>query len=284
MKNKINLKSAQKVLAFCALILVVSAFSFAPRQAFAKVETNEKEGLYLLSAFSTSFSLSSENRAKNVALAAKSVNNVVLMPSDEFSFNRIVGERSKERGYAKAAVIEKGRFVEGFGGGVCQVSTAVYVAAIKAGLFITELHPHSVPSSYVSPSMDSTVGYDYFDLRFVNDTGGVIVIKTEVKDRILTVKIFGEKKPLYNVVLKSNVIERIIPESDEVLEKAPDKITPAFDENGVFVLTPMRVGIKSELYAYYYQNGALAFSKRLRYDYYREQKRVIIKAPEIAEE
>lgn len=95
---------------------------------------------------------------------------------EEFSFNAAVGERTEERGYSTAKVIENGKFVEGVGGGVCQVSSTVYNCALLSGLTVTERHRHSLAVSYVEPSFDAMVSYSYADLRFYNDTGKSVFI------------------------------------------------------------------------------------------------------------
>jgi len=123
------------------------------------------------------------NRIWNVALTAQKINYSLIAPGEEFSFNRTLGEVSKRTGYRSAYVISGGKTVLGDGGGVCQVSTTVFRAALNAGLNITKRKAHSYRVSYYElnqkPGIDATVYSGDVDLRFINDTPGYILIKTE---------------------------------------------------------------------------------------------------------
>ncbi len=91
-------------------------------------------------------SKSPEERKFNIKLALKSLNNVVVKSGQEFSFNKVVGKRTEERGYKKALVIFKGRYEEGVGGGVCQVSSTLYNAWLLAGLDVIQVKAHTLPA------------------------------------------------------------------------------------------------------------------------------------------
>lgn len=123
------------------------------------------------------------NRIWNVALTAQKINYSLIAPGEEFSFNKTLGEVSKRTGYRSAYVISGGKTVLGDGGGVCQVSTTVFRAALNAGLNITKRKAHSYRVSYYElnqkPGIDATVYSGDVDLRFINDTPGYILIKTE---------------------------------------------------------------------------------------------------------
>lgn len=144
-----------------------------------------------LSSFVTYFDAGNEARSHNIALAAQSINGTVLENGDEFSFNEIVGPRTEERGYRTAKIIENGEFVEGTGGGVCQVSTTLFNAAIRAGCEMTEFHPHSLAVSYVSPSSDAMVSGTYFDLKFENKTGYTLYIRARTGKSYVAFDIYG---------------------------------------------------------------------------------------------
>jgi vancomycin resistance protein YoaR len=142
--------------------------------------------------FSTSYETSSSERKHNIALASKSLNNTIVDVGAEFSFNMTVGARTEKRGYKTAKIISGGEFVDGVGGGVCQVSTTLYNAVVRAGLMVTEYHPHSLQVSYVLPSTDAMVNSGSADLRFVNNTNNPIIIKTTATNTTITIKIVGE--------------------------------------------------------------------------------------------
>ncbi len=136
----------------------------------------------------------SADRHHNIALAAQGVSNVLLWPGERFSFNDIVGPRSPERGYLPAPVFLMGGHGIDFGGGVCQVASTLYNAALMAGLHIDERHPHSKPVHYVPEGRDATVAYPGVDLRFTNNKEGPVIIRAGVSGSSLWVKIMGRSK------------------------------------------------------------------------------------------
>lgn len=123
-----------------------------------------------------------KNRMENIFLACTSVSGKKLSPGEEFSFNKATGPRSKSRGYKDAPVIFNGEKSYGVGGGVCQVSTTIYMAAKNASLKITERHIHSEEVAYAPNHTDATVVYGEKDLRFKNNTDDTIYIYTWVEE------------------------------------------------------------------------------------------------------
>ena len=146
------------------------------------VSQKEKFDVRLLSSFTTRFDGGNAARSHNIRLAAKLINGSVVKNGETFSFNATVGQRTPERGFKRAKIIENGEFVEGIGGGVCQASTTIYNAVLTAGLKIEEWHRHTLKSSYVKPSFDAMVNSNGADLVFVNDTASPIYIRTLWKD------------------------------------------------------------------------------------------------------
>ncbi|NLZ33260.1 MAG: VanW family protein [Firmicutes bacterium] len=116
-------------------------------------------------------------RAVNIMLATASLNNYLLLPGEIFSFNAANGPRTAERGYRPAPVIVGHTVVPGLGGGVCQVSTTLYNAVLRAGLEVVERYPHSQPVGYVPPGMDATVA-DTLDFKFRNSSDRLIMIRS----------------------------------------------------------------------------------------------------------
>lgn len=115
-------------------------------------------------------------RAENLRLAAEAINGYVIEPGATFSFNEVVGDTTAERGYKEAPVLYSSGLGSSDGGGICQVSTALYIAAVKADLEIVERHPHSVPSDYAPIGLDATIVYGSRDLRIKNNTDFPITI------------------------------------------------------------------------------------------------------------
>lgn len=144
-----------------------------------------------LSSYTTYFDGSNADRAHNIRLAAQQINGCVLESGCQFSFNAAVGERSAERGFRRAKIIERGEFVEGIGGGVCQTSTTLYNAALLAGCEITECHAHSLAVSYVPPSSDAMVSGNYFDLKFRNSTGYTLYIRARTGTGYVAFDFYG---------------------------------------------------------------------------------------------
>lgn len=143
-----------------------------------------------------------DERAENLRLAAEAINGYVIEPGATFSFNEVVGDTTAERGYKEAPVLYSSGLGSSDGGGICQVSTALYIAAVKADLEIVERHPHSVPSDYAPIGLDATIVYGSRDLRIKNNTDFPITIYAkavgQTNESILTRSIVGldERKVL----------------------------------------------------------------------------------------
>ena len=151
----------------------------------------------LISSTSSSTSTSNSNRINNVATAASSINGTIIQPGGSFSFNGTVGERTAANGYMEAGVIVEGVTEQGYGGGVCQVSTMVYESAVKADLQINERHPHQWPAKYADDGCDAAVDWGSQDLVFTNTSGYPIVISAyhDNSSKTITVAIYGHKLP-----------------------------------------------------------------------------------------
>lgn len=179
-----------------------------------KMDTNFLKNLKIkhkLIEFSTFFNNANKNRTENLKLAAKKINGYILTPGEIFSFNKVVGKRSKENGYKKAPVFINGKTAYDIGGGVCQVSSTMYNAALLLDLEIVERRNHSRPVGYVPLGLDATVEYDLIDLKFRNNTNGTLVIFTMVRNDELKVIIYGSKKINKNISLSSEIMDVIPP-------------------------------------------------------------------------
>ncbi len=141
----------------------------------------------------SSFGHSIANRVFNVNLAASRINGVVVAPGEEFSFNAAVGEINRQSGYQTAYVISEGKTVLGDGGGVCQVSTTVFRAAMDFGFPITERKAHAYRVGYYEqdspPGLDATIYSPSTDFKFLNDTGHHILVQTKVDTKNLTMRV-----------------------------------------------------------------------------------------------
>lgn len=158
---------------------------------YPKTSTKQVKSINsILGQFSTSFN-DSTSRGSNIHVAGESTSDVLLMPGETFSYNKKTGARNWVNGYQSAPIIVGGRVVNGEGGGVCQVSTTIYNAALLSGLTIDEVHNHSLPSRYAPRGRDATVSYGYTDLKFTNPYTHPIYIKNIVGNGAITSKIYG---------------------------------------------------------------------------------------------
>lgn len=177
-----------------------------------------------LGSYNSDFSSSGANRAHNVSLAAESINNKILMPNEEFSYNNTIGNPNAERGYKVAGVYENGKVSEGVGGGICQVSSTLYSAVLYADLEIVERHNHSMTVGYVPNGQDATVSYGVIDFRFKNNTDYPVKVKATVSGRKLTVSIVGtEYEPSRTVKITNETVSTTAPTDNE----KPDATLPA---------------------------------------------------------
>ncbi len=146
----------------------------------------------LLSTGESSFAGSPNNRRRNIAVGAAKFQGVLIGPGDEFSFVKVLGEVGPKEGYLPELVIKKGETVPEYGGGLCQVSTTTFRAAVKAGLEITERQNHAYPVMYYSPQgTDATIYPPHPDLRFKNNTPAYILIQTRIEGNKLFFDFYG---------------------------------------------------------------------------------------------
>lgn len=178
----------------------VAAISLPVKSTTPEVLTEEVNDLGIKELIGKGTSLfrgSIPSRVHNVALAASRINGALIKPGEVFSFNQGLGDVSIYTGYQQAYVIKEGRTVLGDGGGVCQVSTTFFRAALNSGLPIPERRAHSYRVGYYEqdskPGVDATVYSPSVDLKIKNDTPGHILIQTRVdtKNMRLTIELYG---------------------------------------------------------------------------------------------
>lgn len=161
------------------------------------------------------FSGSIDNRIYNIKLAASKINGVLVAPGENFSFNNIVGDISAATGFKQAYIIKSGRTVLDDGGGVCQVSTTVFRAALNAGVPIVERTAHAYRVGYYEqgfpPGLDATIFHPSVDLKFKNDTPGYILIQTKVIGTTLYVDLYGTKDGRIVNLTKSQILSQTPP-------------------------------------------------------------------------
>lgn len=144
-----------------------------------------------LASFSTYYGSSTANRAANVARSASLINGKILNSGEVFSFNDVVGPRTKENGFYPATEYVAGKSVEGIGGGTCQVSTTLYSAVLYADLNIVSRTNHMMSIGYAPLGQDATVAYGSVDFKFRNSTDYPIKIQAAANGSTLTISIIG---------------------------------------------------------------------------------------------
>ena len=264
-----GMKKHLKILAFACLTLALASIAlFMEGTMHPKdIATAVSDGQKLIARFSTYYGDSKPNRKDNVALACRKIDGTVLYPEDEFSFNDIVGARTVENGFKSAYIIKDGEFVEGIGGGVCQVSSTLYNCALLANLTITCVRAHSLPVSYVAPSFDAMVS-TASDLRFVNTLSSPVTIKMLADGKYLKAEMYGIES--CTIRRRSQTIETL-PFEIEYRDDAPLKLgEEVIDTYG-------KAGLRSQGFLEYYQNGKLIKTVLIRKDTYFPQKRIVLR-------
>ncbi|MCI8413110.1 MAG: VanW family protein [Clostridia bacterium] len=256
--------------------IVVKPQSVAPE---VTVEDNIKR-TQKISAFSTNFSTSGEGRKNNIRLALKKINGTVLQGGEEFSFNGKVGPRTERNGFTVAKIIVAGEYTDGVGGGVCQVSTTLYNAALTAGMRVTDVHNHSILPSYVPPSLDSMVNSASSDLRFVNPYETPVFIKAETIGDTARVTFYGTEPP-YKIKTVSREISRTAVPTDKEMIDTEHKYVAADTPAGTRVRVSYgHSGVKSEGYLRYFtRDGALVREEKIRNDVYGQTQGIVAVAP-----
>ncbi len=172
----------------------------------------------------SNFAGSIEGRIFNVGLAASRINGVLVAPGEEFSFVNTVGDISGASGYKQAYVIKSGRTVLDDGGGVCQVSTTVFRAALNAGLQITNRVAHAYRVGYYEqgypPGIDATIFSPTVDFKFKNDTAHYILIQAKVVGTSLTVDFYGTSDGRI-ATISTPVITSVTPAPPELRQDDP---------------------------------------------------------------
>ncbi|MGM9537553.1 MAG: VanW family protein [Candidatus Onthomonas sp.] len=161
-----------------------------------------------LSSYSTNVSGSS-GRKSNVKLSAQKCDGVILLPGETFSYNDVVGQRTKERGFSEAPAYLNGETIQEVGGGICQTSSTIYAAALYANLEITARTNHTYASSYIGLGLDATVSWGGPEFKFTNDTAYPIKLNCTYSDGRVTATIYGTKTEDITVKITSETLEVI---------------------------------------------------------------------------
>lgn len=161
-----------------------------PELTTSKLETLKEQKL---SSYQTFFNPHNENRSHNIEQSSKAIDHYVVMPGQVFSFNKVVGIRTIQRGYKPARIIVRGEYSEGIGGGICQTSSTLFNSVDKAGLKVLQRYSHSKNVPYVPKNRDATVSWGGYDFKFKNQLNEPVIIVSNISHGILNISIYGPK-------------------------------------------------------------------------------------------
>lgn len=222
-----------------------------------------------LSRYSTRYDASNRDRSTNLELSAKKINGTVLLPGEEFSYNKVVGKRTIENGYKNAAVFSNGRVEDGLGGGICQISTTLYNAVLLANLEITERRNHSFVTSYEDPGRDATVVYGVQDFKFKNSRKYPVKIEASVKNGVATMTVMGIKEDVeYDVKIRAY-------KTATIPYKTEKRKNANLAEGKEKVIQSGTNGCKAVCYRDLYLDGKKVKTELLSRDTYSTMKRIV---------
>ena len=227
----------------------------------------------VLATFSTRYDASNTGRTTNLKLAAGKINGTVLAAGQEFSYNKIVGERTIAAGYKEAKIYASGEVVDGLGGGICQISSTLYNAAVLSNLEITQRRNHQFVTSYLPAGRDATVVYGSQDFKFKNSRKYPIKIEMTVANGMAKATIYGIKEnPEYDISIQTSTVSTIpfttTYKDDPTMEAGTEKV----QQKGAN-------GIVTQTYKIVKQNGTVISKTLLSKDVYNAMQKIIVRGP-----
>ncbi len=264
----------QHVFLQCILGLMATAGSaidvpLARVSAEFTTEMAESLGLKrLLGRYATAYT-EDLSRSENIKVATLRLTGIMLAPGEELSFNERVGPRHEELGYKQANVFIGDRIETGYGGGVCQVSTTLYNAALLANLEIVERHSHSMTVDYVPLGRDAAVSYGEVDLVIRNSTENYVLIMAEAVNGEVSFSVFGDA-PRHTVEIETRVISKTDFETETIYDSS-------LLEDAVLVI-PGKTGYRVATYRLVGTEDGDAIRSFLGYSNYRPMKQVVREA------
>ena len=223
-----------------------------------------------LSTFSTRYDASDKDRTTNLVLACKKLNGKVIMPGETFSYNAALGPRTYAAGYRNGKIYENGQVVDGLGGGICQISSTLYNAALMSDMEIVERRNHQFVTSYVDKGRDATVVYGLTDFRFKNTRTYPVRLLASATGGVATVSVYGIKEAdrEYTYSFRTDVISTI-PYTTKYVEdsslSAGKEVVTQKGTNGLVCKTYMTKML----------NGKIVSTKLLSTDTYSAMQRIV---------
>ena len=223
----------------------------------------------LLATFSTKYNAGDRDRTTNLILSAQKINGTVLLPSEEFSYNKTVGERTIEAGYKMAATFSNGKVVDGLGGGICQISSTLYDAVVMANLQITKRRNHQFITSYLPGGKDATVVWGSQDFKFINSRKYPVRITMSVSGGTATAQVWGLKEEVeYDITIESQKTATIAYTTQYINDPSLPEGTQVVKQNG-------SNGSKYEAYKVMRLNGVVVSRTLLSKDTYNAKQKIV---------
>ena len=226
----------------------------------------------IIGTYSSPYTGGDDNRIQNLKNGCDKLNGVVVYPGEEFSTNERFNPCTEANGWASAGTIVNGKIEDSIGGGMCQVSSALYMALLNAEVKITERFNHSMKVGYADYAFDATLAGDYKDLKFVNDTGCAIYIEAYLANSNVVINIYGKElhSPGRTLKFYNKFIEETEP--DPPVEKE-DNTLPAGTRK---LDVTAKNGCVYELYKEVYENGVLQETVKINKSTYLPRRQVTL--------
>ena len=231
----------------------------------------DKEPEKILSRYETT-AKSEETRDQNLKVSCEKLNGTELQPGEVLSFNAMAGPFTEEEGYLEGpAIISEGQMGRELGGGVCQVSTTLYNAALLGNLGIAERHRHSFPMDYVDVGLDAMINEPDSDLKIQNTTDVPLYIEAFAQDGTVMIQFKGaELDARTEVHVESSVLNTILPEGEEI------RLSADLEDGARQVLQEERNGYETRVYRKVYNDGRLISEEVLSEDTYPPIRRIVL--------
>ena len=186
----------------------------------------------LLGSYETFFNPKNQSRANNICVATNSTDNIIVDTNEKFSFNTVLENKNARSKLKEAPIILNGKQDKGLGGGICQVSTTIYNAALYAGMNIVEVNNHSIPSFYIKKGRDATVSNGYIDFVFKNEYKTPVIIHNQIFDNKIVSKIYGSSEDKKNIEIETEIVKVI--KNKKIYQSAPnlEKGTKVVEQKG----------------------------------------------------
>ena len=223
-----------------------------------------------LSTFSTRYNAADKDRTTNLVLACKKLNGKVIMPGETLSYNETLGPRTYAAGYRNGKIYENGQVVDGLGGGICQISSTLYNAALMSDMEIVERRNHQFVTSYVDEGRDATVVYGLTDFKFKNTRKYPIRIVASASGGVATISIFGIKEAdrEYTYSFRTETISTIPYTTKYVEDSSLTADREVVTQNGTN-------GLVCKTYMTKMLNGKVVSTKLLSTDTYSAMQRIV---------